>query len=108
MSRRFSRIPPPVWILFGIAALAVLVFTTGCGTTPQGDPAFVQRVLDEALPPGFRGDAEIEHKNPWIDITITVRDVRKEGGRWVWASFKWKRNGRFSQGNVRLGLPPEF
>lgn len=91
-----------------MALLSILAAFTGCASRPAGAPqlSLIERVLDEALPATFSGDARVKHKNPWIDVTIQARELRREDGHWKWASLTYERNGRFSAGQIELGPRP--
>ena len=88
----------------------VLLVAPGCGVVPRksgpGDGALIQRLLDYMLPADFRGDAVLDHNNPWVDVVIDAGDLRRENGRWVWDWLRYRRNGRGSHGYITLGSPP--
>lgn len=94
-------------IIVLLIALILAFFLSGCGTTGVNNQgAIVQRILDEILPPNFTGKVFIYHKNPWLDGTIEASGVKKVDGFWSFDWFTYKRQGRVSQGDIRLGNIP--
>ncbi|HSV73446.1 MAG TPA: hypothetical protein VLH79_06780 [Chthonomonadales bacterium] len=88
--------------------MSLLSLFVGCASRPAGTPplSLIERLLDETLPAAYAGDARVKHKTPWIDVTITGKNLRKEGGHWRWEALTYERNGRFSAGEIVLGSRP--
>jgi hypothetical protein len=83
-----------------VLAVAVLLLA-GCSLVPVPGLS-IQSILNAELPANFTGNARIEHKNPYFDVTIDVKGLRHADGAWVWDSLEYLRNGRVSQGRVTL------
>lgn len=89
--------------LIGIALLISALFFTGCASNVvggSGKGSVIQRTLDMALPPDFRGDAVVKHRNAWIDLTIDIKGLYRTEQGWSWSSLEYGRGGRFSHGSV--------
>lgn len=89
--------------------LAILALSlSGCGSVPTGTttrPALIQRALDMVLPPGFKGDAHVEHSNPYFGFTIDAGNLRRGDQGWEFDWLVFDRHG-FTNGKTRLGKPP--
>lgn len=79
----------------------LLAGLTGCGSLSTARLP-LQAILDQTFPKTFVGDAEFVHKNPYIDVTIVAKSLRNEDGVWRYESLSYKRNGRFSHGEITL------
>ncbi len=80
--------------------LAIAFFAlalAGCSTPP------VQRMLDGALPPNFKGSARLEHKNPYGKIIIAAEGLERLPAGWVWTYLSWTREGMVSNGSLVVG-----
>ncbi len=91
-------------ILVAVAAFA-LGFLAGCASAVGDDHrSIIQAALNRALPPTFTGPAHVEHKNPYIDVTIDAGNLRRNPeGIWEWDWLEYRRNGRFSHGVITFG-----
>ncbi len=80
-----------------LALALCLLALAGCGTPP------VQKMLDGALPPNFKGDALLTHKNPYGKIVIETRGLERLPSGWVWTYLSWTREGMVSNGSLVVG-----
>jgi len=91
-----------------ILSLCLALFLVGCGSVPSGTttrPALIQRALDMVLPPGYTGDAHIEHTNPYFSFTLDAGNLRRGPAGWEFDWLVFDRHG-FTHGKTRLGTPP--
>lgn len=93
-------------ILCVLLVLALAFTLSGCASV--GKILDVNKVLDVALPPTFRGDIRIRHKNPYTGpIVIAGGDLwRDDAGRWHYKWLVWRRDGAVSSGMAVFGTPP--
>jgi hypothetical protein len=90
--------------------LAASLLVSGCISRPSGgdDPrSLITRALDAALPADFTGSAKVEHKNPWIELTIDAQGLRRTDTGWTWTGLQYRRDGRFSHGWITLTPEPD-
>lgn len=89
-------------------SLILAALLSGCGSIPSGGttrPALIQRALDLVLPPGFKGDAHVEHTNPYFGFTLDAGNLRRGERGWEFDWLVFDRHG-FTNGKTRLGNPP--
>jgi hypothetical protein len=85
----------------------LLVFLSGCNTTPERIGAAVQSMLDVAFPADFTGDGYFDEEvTGGVRLTIRAGNLRRVDGKWSYSWLVWKRNGVWTRGTFIAGSPP--